>query len=88
MSMENPREGACPNCSELLYKPGPIDFGASIFGRDIDLPKIISQERAHFLRCKGCSMFVLMQPAAVPARGLGFEVHPSRKFFEKIPEES
>ena len=84
--MENPRAEACPNCSELLYRPGPIDFGASIFGRDIDLPKIISQEQAHFLRCPGCSMFVLMQPAAVPARGLGFEIHPSRRFFDKIPE--
>ena len=84
--MENPRAEACPNCSEPLYKTGPIDFGASIFGRDIDLPKIISQGQAHFLRCRGCLMYVLMQPAAVPARGLGFEIHPSRKFFDKIPE--
>ena len=36
MTMENPRPEACPNYSEPLYKPGPIDFGASIFGRDID----------------------------------------------------
>ena len=85
--MKNPPTEACPNCSEPLYKSGPIDFGASIFGRDIDLPKIISQEQGHYLRCKGCSMFVLMQPAAVPARGMGFEIHPSRKFFEKLPEE-
>ena len=83
--MEKPRAEACPNCSERLYKPGPIDFGASIFGRDIDLPKIIAREQTHFLRCPGCSMFVLMQPAAAPARGFGFEIHPSRKFFEKIP---
>ncbi len=85
--MEKPRAEGCPNCSEPLYRPGPIDFGASIFGRDIDLPKIISREQAHYLRCTGCSMYVLMQPTPVPAQGLGFEIHPSRKFFEKLPPE-
>ena len=83
--MENPSAVACPNCSKPLYKQGPIDFAASIFGRADDLPKVISREEFHFLKCQGRSMFVLMQPVPVPARGLGFEIHPSRKFFEKIP---
>ena len=86
--MENPSAVACPSCSKPLYKQGPIDFATSIFGRADDLPKIIAREEFHFLKCSGCSMFVLMQPVPVPARGLGFEIHPSRKFFEKIPEEN
>jgi len=77
---------ACPNCSEPLYKPGPMDFAASIFGRSIDLPNIVAHGQGHYLRCTGCSMFVLMQPSPVPARGLGFEIHPSGKVFEKLPE--
>jgi len=82
--MEKPPAEACPNCSEALYKTGPVDFGASIFGRDIDFPKIISQGQAHFLRCTGCTRYVLMQPSQVPS-GLGFEIHPSRKVFETLP---
>jgi len=71
-----------------LYKSGPIDFAASIFGRADDFPKIISHEQGDFLRCQHCSMFVLMNRVPAPASGLGFEMHPSRKFFERIPEES
>ena len=33
-------------------------------------------------------MFVLMQPVPVPVRGLGFEIHPSHKVFEKLPPEN
>ena len=84
--MENPSTVACPNCSEALYKLGPIDFAASIFGRAIDLPNVVSHGQGHYLRCTGCSMFVLMQPSPVPARGLGFEIHPSKKVFEKLPD--
>jgi DNA-directed RNA polymerase subunit RPC12/RpoP len=85
--MENLRAVPCPSCSKPLYKSGPIDFAASIFGRADDFPKIIPHEQGEFLRCQHCSMFVLMQRAPAPASGLGFEIHPSRKFFEKIPEQ-
>ena len=86
--MEDASTVACPNCSEALYKAGPIDFAASIFGRAIDLPNVVSRGQGHYLRCTGCSMFVLMRPVPVPVRGLGYEMDPSRKFFDKMPEES
>ena len=85
--MEDPRKVPCPSCSKPLYKSGPIDFAASVFGSADDVPNVISREQGHFLKCRHCSMFVLMQPVPAPARGLGFEIHPSRKFFDKIPEE-
>jgi DNA-directed RNA polymerase subunit RPC12/RpoP len=86
MTMENARQVPCPSCSKPLYKQGPIDFAASIFGSADDFPTIVSHEQGDFLRCQSCSMFVLMQRLAVPASGLGFEIHPSRKFFARIPE--
>ena len=83
--MSDPTQVPCPSCTKPLYKQGPIDFAASIFGKADDFPTVIARGEAAYLKCRHCSMFVLMQPATAPARGFGFEIHPSRKFFDKIP---
>jgi hypothetical protein len=85
--METMRDVPCPSCSKPLYQSGPIDFAASVFGRADQVPQIVAHERGDFLKCRHCSMFVLMQRSPVPASGLGLELHPSRKFFDRIPEE-
>ena len=85
--MANVREVPCPNCSKPLFELGPMDFAASIFGRADKIPKFISHEQGIFLKCRHCSMFVLMHRVPAAESGLGFEIHPSRRYFEKIPEE-
>jgi hypothetical protein len=84
--MEDPRQVPCPSCAKPLYKQGPIDFAASIFGRADDFPTVIARGEGAYLKCRHCSMFVLMQRSAVPAGGLGFEIHPSRKVLDKLPD--
>ena len=85
--MEIMRDVPCPSCSKPLYQVGPVDFAASVFGHADDVPKIVANDRGDFLKCRHCSMYVQMHRAPAPASGLGLEIHPSRKFFEKIPGE-
>ncbi len=85
--MEMLRDIPCPSCSKPLYQVGPVDFAASIFGRADEIPKIVANEQGDYLKCHHCSMFVLMSRAPAPASGQGLEIHPSRKFFKKIPGE-
>jgi len=75
----------CPSCSKPLYQTGPVDFAASVFGHADEVPKIAVNEQGSFLKCRHCSMFVLMQRSPAGTGGLGLELHPSRKFFEKVP---
>jgi ssDNA-binding Zn-finger/Zn-ribbon topoisomerase 1 len=85
--MDDVREVPCPSCSKALYELGAADFGASIFGKADKVPKFISQSQGIFLKCPHCAMFVLMHRVPARGKGLGFEIHPSRKYFEKLPEE-
>ena len=85
--MENTREVPCPNCSKSLYQLGPTDFAASLFGKADQVPKFISHAQGIFLKCPHCAMFVLMHRVPAPGKGMGVEIHPSRKYFEKLPEE-
>jgi phage FluMu protein Com len=83
--MEPLKEVLCPSCGKVLYQTGPVDTAESVFGK-VKINPIVRHEQGDFMRCGHCSKWILLERtdhAGTP----GFEVHPSRRCLDALPED-
>ena len=82
--MDPMKDVLCPSCGTVLFQTGPMDTAESIFGK-VKVNPIVRHAQGDFMRCGRCSKWVVLTRTD-NAGALGFELHPSRRYFDSLPE--